>query len=281
MRFFLENLKPVRNAEGGGSGGGEGEAPAIEQQQPNEAVSGYRPEGLSDDLFGKDDKETIDKLHQSLKTHAERESQNAAPEHPDAYREFKLDEAPEALRPHLQALAKDPLFEAVAKVAHDEKLSTGTLQKLTTSLYTQASEMGLLDHVIDVEKERAALLPEAAKNQPKTEQDRQIEARLQANEDWVKLQIQHGLPEAVANHGLLMLMDTAAGNQLIEFFRSKMTGGDRDTPLAGDGSARNGQSQRDQLRERLAAPEMQAGHPKFDLSAYNNLMEDYRKVIGD
>lgn len=305
MRTLLERLQPFRNAEGGGNGGGDPAAAGAQGGAQNPAADGsggggggqtgndggnppaagnpsgpYRPDGLPDTMFGKDDRETIDKLHQALKGYRERDSQRQVPESPDAYRQFKLDEVPEHVRQHLEALSQDPLFDAVTKIAHEEKVPTSTLQKLTAKLYEQAAEMGLLDHVVDVEKERAALLPDTARDLPKAQQDQAIEARLKANEDWIKLQIQHGLPKEVADHGLLMLMDTAAGNKLIEYFRHKMTGGDRDGVLPGE-SGGNGKSQREQLRQRLAAPEMQAGHPQFNQAAYDQLMADYQRLIGD
>ena len=297
MQTLLDKLLPLRNADGGGgAAAGAGDPPPADggsaagdggQADPADGTpppaadpSGpYRPDGLPDTMYGKDDRETIDKLHQVVKGYRDRDGQRQVPESAEAYRAFKLDDAPETVRPHLEALAKDPLFDAVAQIAHEEKVPTATLQRLTTKLYEQAAEMGILDHVVDVDKERTSLLSETARSLPKAEQDRQINARLQANEDWVKLQIQHGLPEDVANHGLLMLMDTAAGNQLIEYFRSRM-GGERDNPLPGDGSG-DGKGQRVKLRERLAAPEMQAGHPKFDRAAYDQLMADYQKIIGD
>lgn len=299
MQTLLDKLLPLRNADdGGGAGAGDGagdQSPADGSGAGDGGQAGqdggnpplaagpsgpYRPDGLPDTMFGKDDRETIDKLHQAVKGYRDRDGQRQVPETAEAYRAFKLDDAPESVRPHLEALANDPLFDAVAQLAHEEKVPTATLQRLTTKLYEQAAEMGILDHVVDTTKERASLLPETARNLPKNEQDRQIDARLQANEDWVKLQIQHGLPEDVASHGLLMLMDTAAGNQLIEYFRSKI-GGDRDNPLPGDGGgAGAGRSQRDQLRARLAAPEMQAGHPAFDRAAYDQLMADYQRIVG-
>lgn len=300
MQTLLERYLPLRAPEDGsgagdggadpGAGGGSsgdpgGQAAGDGGAAPPPADAGapgpYRPEGLPDTMFGENDQQTIDKLHQAVKGYRERDSQRQVPESTDAYREFKLDDLPEAVRPHLEALAKDPLFDAVSQVALDEKVPASTMQKITAKLYEQAAEMGILDHVVDPVKERQALLPETAANLPKAEQDKAIDARLQANEDWIKLQVQNGLPQDVADHGLLMLMDTAQGNQLIEFFMSKMTGGDRAQPLPGEGSGNSRTNQRDQLRARLAAPEMQAGHPRFNQQAYDTLMGDYRRIVGE
>ncbi|WP_032911590.1 hypothetical protein, partial [Mesorhizobium sp. L2C066B000] len=242
------------------------------------ATGPYRPQGLPETMFGKDDRETIDKQHKALEGYRQRDS--AVPDKIEAYNAFEIDKAPEAIRPQLQALAADPLFGAVAKVAMEEKIPVASLHKLTTALYSQAQEAGMLEAAIDPVAERAALLPETAKSLPKAEQDKAIDARMQANEDFVNLMQQHGLPKEVGEHGLLMLMDTAKGNQLIEFFASKMTGGDKAQPFSGAGAAPAGSGARDALKAQLAAPEMNPQHPKFDRAKHDALDEQYKKLIG-
>lgn len=277
----------------GGGGGAPGTAPpgappaAPAGTPPADAPKAYRPEGLADNLYGASDQETIDRMHKALNGYRERDSAKGVPDRPEAYRDFKIDEAPEALRPHLAELAKDPLFDAVAKVAHDEKIPVGTLQKLTTALYAQAAESGILEPPIDPVKERAALLPETAQGLSQAEQDRAIDARLQQNEDFIKLMTQPGadgkakLDAKVGEHALLMLMDTAAGNQFLEFVRGQMTGQDRAQPLPGNGSGKEtAESQRDALRTRAALPENTFGNPKFDRASWDALQEDYRKLAG-
>ncbi|RWI96088.1 MAG: hypothetical protein EOR21_08655 [Mesorhizobium sp.] len=229
-------------------------------------------------MFGKDDRETIDKMHNALNGYRQRDS--AVPSDPGAYNQFQIDQAPETIRPHLQALAQDPLFGAVAKVAMEEKIPVATMHKLTTALYSQAAEAGILEALVDPVAERTALLPDAAKSLPKAQQDAAINARLQANEDFVKLMVQNGLPQEVADHGLLMLMDTAKGNQLLEFFASKVTGGDRAQPFAGGGANAGGKNEREQLRAELAKPEMHPQHPKFDKAAWEALDQKYKQIVG-
>ncbi|MDG4894624.1 hypothetical protein P9272_13685 [Mesorhizobium sp. WSM4976] len=299
MRKILDRYLPVRNAEGGAGGGGGGGAAGGEtaggaggaaadaQGGSNDAAAAaaaaaganqpYRPQGLPDTMFGKDDRETIDKMHNALNGYRQRDS--AVPNDAAAYNAFEIDKAPETIRPHLQALAQDPLFGAVAKVAMEEKIPVATMHKLTTALYAQAAEAGILEALVDPAAERTALLPDAAKSLPKAQQDAAINARLQANEDFVKLMVQNGLPKEVADHGLLMLMDTAKGNQLLEFFASKVTGGDRAQPFAGGGANAGGQNEREQLRAELAKPEMNPQHPKFNKAAFEALDQRYQRLI--
>lgn len=297
MRKILDRYLPVRNAEGGAGGGGGGAAAggdsaggaggaaAGAQGGSNDAAAAaaaagqpYRPQGLPDTMFGKDDRETIDKMHNALNGYRQRDS--AVPSDAAAYNTFEIDKAPETIRPHLQALAQDPLFGAVAKVAMEEKIPVATMHKLTTALYSQAAEAGILEALVDPVAERTALLPDTAKSLPKAQQDAAINARLQANEDFVKLMVQNGLPQEVADHGLLMLMDTAKGNQLLEFFASKVTGGDRAQPFGGAGANNGGQNEREQLRAELAKPEMNPQHPKFNKAAWEALDQKYQKLIG-
>ena len=52
-------------------------------------------------------------------------------------------------------------------------------------------------------------------------------------------------------------------------------------PMAGNGGAPAGNTERDQLREALAAPEMNPQHPKFDKAKYDELDARYQRVIGN
>lgn len=301
MKNLLERYLPLRSPEGGGGGGGDGggAAPGGGAADPGGAAapggaaggeggSGgpaasqpYRPDGLPDTMYGKDDRETIDKVHKALQGYRERDAARVVPDKPDAYRAFDMATVPDALKPHLEGLAQDPLFDAVSKVAMEEKIPVATMQKLTTALYAQAAEAGILEAVVDPVAERTALLPENAKALPKDQQDAAIDARLQANEDFVNLMVTNGLDKDVAEHGLLMLMDTAKGNQLIEFFANKVTGGDRAQPMSGHGNHAGGNDARAALRAQMGAPEMNPQHPAFDRAKYDALDAEYKKLIGD
>jgi hypothetical protein len=250
----------------------------------------YRPEGLADTLFGENDQETIDKLAGALKGYRDRDATKGVPETADAYAKFdpekllgdlKLDVA---VAPHLKELVDDPIMKAIGAFGLERKIPAADLQGVVAVAFAEAQKSGILD-TVDPVKERAALLPEAAKSLPQAQQDAAIEARLQANEDFVKLLGQPGadgkpqLDPKVGEHALLMLMDTAQGNQFIEFFRSQMTGGDRAQPLPGAaGDKGSVASQREALRTRAALPENTFGDPKFNRASWDQLQADYRKL---
>ncbi|WP_181180371.1 hypothetical protein [Mesorhizobium sp. B1-1-7] len=294
MKALLDRYLPLRAPDDGGGGGDPPPAPvapapgAPPPAAPSPAppapgaeppaAGPYRPQGLADTMYGKDDRETIDKLHKAVEGYRQRDS--AVPDKPEAYQTFEIDKAPEAIRPHLQQLAKDPLFAAVSKVAMEEKIPVATMHKLTTALYAQAAEAGILEAPVDIAAERTALLPDSAKSMAKADQDKAIDARMQANEDFVNLMTQQGLPKDVAEHGLLMLMDTAKGNQLLEFFAGKMTGAGAAQPFGGAGAAGGDKSAREALRAEMAAPEMDPQHPKFNRAKYDELDQKYKKLFG-
>lgn len=137
----------------------------------------------------------------------------------------------------------------------------------------------MLEPPVDVAAERQQLLPEGYGSAPKAEQDRAINARLQANEDFMKLQIANGkISQSDSDHVLGMLMDTAAGNRFLELFRS-VTTGDSPQPAAGGG---NGGDDRGKiLKAELATLESKRGTADWSRAEYDRLMAEYQKHYGD
>ncbi|GAA2871903.1 hypothetical protein GGQ99_000967 [Aminobacter niigataensis] len=311
MKNLLERYLPVRNTDGGGGGGGGaaaaaaagGGVPASAGGAGAGAAAGagggsddaaaaaaaaaaagagpYRPNGLPDTMFGKDDRETIDKMHTALNGYRQRDA--SVPDKVEAYNSFDVDKAPEAIKPFIAQLSNDPLYAAAAKVAIEEKIPVGAMQKMTMALYEAGAQAGILEAPLDVAAERAALLPETAKNMSQADQDKAIDARMLANEDFVKLMVSNGkLDQKAADHTLLMLMDSAHGNQFLEAVAKMATGSDRAQPLNGDGGAGGaGQGQREALRAQLAAPEMNPQHPNFDRAKFDALDQQYQRLIGN
>src|SRR5690606_14057973 len=161
------------------------------------------------------------------------------------------------------------------------KVPVGAMQKIVTTLYGEAVKAGVFEGFVDEKAERSQLLPETAKALPADQQDAAINARMQGNEDFVKLlsQGEGGLPKEIGEHALWMLMDTAKGNLFLEFIKGKLTGADRAHPQPGAGAAGGAtETRRAQLRAELAKPEMQPQHPKFDRAAHDALDAEYRKL---
>jgi hypothetical protein len=267
--------QPAAGAPGDGSG-----APDPGGQPPAPAGDIYRPEGLPETMFGANDRETIDKMANTLKGYRDRDANRQVPDKPDAYLAFDLEQMPESVRGQIGELSKDPLFGKVAETALTEGVPVATLHKLTAALYGAGAEAGMFEDYLDVEKERAALLPESAKALPKAQQDQAIDARMKENEDFIKLMVTNGqLAAEAGEHALLMLMDTANGNQFIEWVKGKVDGGA--APLIGGKPGSGGQDTREGLKAELAKPEMQPGHHLYNQKARQDLQERYQKMIGD
>lgn len=280
---------PAAGPSGGGDpaqpgGGNPPAAPgAGDPPAPPAAGQPYRPDGLPDTMYGATDRETMDKMANALKGY--RQNDATVGKDADAYKTFDFDKLDASLRPHMEGLAKDPIMDAAAKYALDNKMPVPLVQGLIATVYGEAAKAGVFEGFVDVKAERAALLPENAKDMPPAQQEAAIEARLQANEDWVKLitkseQNPNGMEKNVADHLLLMLMDKAEGNQALEFFRGRMTGAGAPQPVAGGGGPGAGALTADGLRARQALPQNNPG-PQFDQKSYDQLQADYRKLHGE
>jgi hypothetical protein len=250
------------------------------------------PEGLDAALAGKSDQETIDNLFKVNKGYRDRDAARVVPATAEAYgtidadrlvTDLKLDAA---VKPHLAGLDKDPIMTAVGKFALERKIPAADVQGIVAVAYAEAQKAGVLEPPVDAAAERALLIPESAKALPKAQQDAAIEARLEHNVDFNKLLSAPGadgkpqLPADVADHALLMLMDTAKGNQFIEFISGKLQGGDKSQPLNAGGHQAGGVTA-ESLRARRALPENTAGDPKFNKASYDQLDADYKKFYGE
>jgi len=74
-------------------------------------------------------------------------------------------------------------------------------------------------------------------------------------------------------------MDTANGNQFIEWVKGKIDAGA--APLMNGNPGSSGQDTREALKAELAKPEMQPGHHLYDQKARMALQEKYQKLVGD
>lgn len=315
MKTLLEKyLRPVSAPEGGGGGGDGGASGAANSgaapgaggaggqgggaapggtSTGGEPPAPYRPEGLADEWSGASDKETIDKLFGVAKGYRDRDGARGVPEKPDAYHTFDVDKLvadkaiDPSMKPHIEALAKDPIMGAVSAYAFEHKVPVPVMQGIIAKAFSEAQKAGIMEPMLDEKAERAALVPDAAKGKPQAEQDQAVDARLKANEDWVKLMMAPGadgkasLPKEVGENALLMLMDTAQGNQFLEWVRAKVEGGGTGPSAAGQGGAQSGDASREQLRADMKALDAKRGTPDWTPQKHEALMERYRKAFPD
>lgn len=126
------------------AGTGADDAPAAgdgDNAKKPAAGSPYRPEGLPDHLYGKDDKETIDKLNGVVAGIRKDLAKKGVPETPDKY-DIKLDDdiAKKVLRPGKDG--KDPMLEKFKPIFHKRGVSNEAATEMVTELYKAVVEMG-------------------------------------------------------------------------------------------------------------------------------------------
>lgn len=296
--------------DGGGGGGGQGGSNAGQPYIPEglsddmrgandretidrlfgavkgfQAPEPYVPEGLPDDWKGKDHKETIDKLFGVAKGYRDRDASKDVPEKPEGYltaegideKAFKLDDK---FKPHFDFFAKDPGMVAAAKVAKEAGVSRPVFLKAMQEAMGALSEAGMLEPMVDEVAERAALLPDTHKTLPKDQQDAAIEARMTANEDFIKLMVANrGLDKDVAEYVQLMTFDSAKGHQFYEWLRGQIQGGSSGPGAHGNGNG-GGADTAEGLKAEMQLPRNTPGHPEYDAKSYAEFDARYKKFHG-
>ncbi len=303
MRNLLERHMPVYAPDEGGTGGnppaGDAAPPAaaagVEAAPPPAgqpaagAGSPYRPEGLPDTMFGKDDRETIDKLKASVDGYRQRDSGRGVPEAVDAYQALDLAAVPDDLKGFMGAVAKDPQFAEVSQIAFKHKVPVAALQEMTQAYFKAGIASGMMENPVDMAKELADLTPESAKALAPAEQAAAREARMNKNSDWLDLAVKNGLDaggqpvagglsKEVAEHAKMMLMDTAKGHQFVEWAMSKITGMDGAQPLGGAGGAVNTENARAGMREQMTKNDANPNAPGYAERAAA-LISEYKKMF--
>lgn len=294
-----------RNAEGaspgasaGGDGGGApggGSSPAAGATPPapgaapapggagNDAPAGPSyPEWLPENLRGKDAGEALDKAWNALHGYRQKESARDIPADAKGYlsteglKDFAIEEA---FKPHFEQLGTDPVFEPMAAKAKELGIGRAEFLSLWQTGMKSMSEGGMLEPMLDPAAERAALLPEAAKNLPKAQQDQAIDARMKENYDFLDLMaVNGGLDKGAREYAELMLGDSAKGHAFFEWMRGRMQGGGAQPGAHGAGGA--GGDTAASLKAEMSKPELTPGHPSFDKAKYDDLDARYKKLHG-
>lgn len=260
-------------------------APAAGADPSPAAGSFYRPEGLPDHLVGKDGNETMDKLYGALKGYRERDAQAGVPEKAEAYGQFS-GEIPETIKPHLETLKADPLFGRVADKALALRVPVSAYQGLVQEFLSVSSEMGLMEPIVNVEAERAALLPETAKHLTAAEQKTAIEKRMGDNFAYLDAMVERGadkggLSKDDAEFAKAMLGDSAKGHRFFEFVRAATGGAAGGGPaMQVPGGGNGAPDPRAELARRAELPENTFGNPKFNRASYEQLEADYKRLLG-
>ncbi len=301
MRNLLEKYLYSYPRDGAGTGGGgaggappaggagnppagaPGGSPASETPPAGGAAPGgelYFPEGFPDQMRGKDGKETLDNAWTALKGYRDRDATRDVPADPAGYltldglKDFSLDET---MKPHFEALKQDKSALAMFEKAKEHGLDRRATLDIWQAGMKALADGGMLEPMLDPAAERAALLPDAAKTLPKTEQDAAIDRRMQENYDFLDLMSQNrGLSKEARDYAEMMLGDSAKGHGFFEWMRGQLQGGEGGGPGA-HGSGQGGGDTAASLKAEMGKPELTAGHPMFDREAYKAFDERYKR----
>ena len=235
-------------------------------------------------MLGKSDSETIDNMKKALDGYRARDADQKIPEDAKAYAEFSGD-IPEAIKPHIEKLTGDPLYDRVATAAAKLKLSVPQYQGLVVEMMSASAEMGILEPPINEAAEKAALVPESAKHLPEAEQRAARERRMTENFSYIDQMValgkdKNGLSKEAGDYAKAMLGDTARGHEFIEFLRGQGAGGHKGPAMDLNGGAGQADPKAD-LARRAGLPENTPGNRLYDPASAKQLQADYKKVYGE
>jgi hypothetical protein len=235
-------------------------------------------------MLGKTDQETIDNLKKAVDGYRLRDAEAGVPSDPKAYGEFGTD-IPDTIKPHLDEMMQDDLWNRVTAKASELKVSKSQYQGLVMEMMSASAEMGILEPPVDHEAEKALLVPEAAKRLPATEQKAARERRMTENFAFVDTMVKSdqnpaGVSKEAAEYAKAMLGDTARGHEFIEAMRA-MAGGKPGGPAMNLDGAVAPADPKEDISRRAALPENTWGHAAFDQASYDRLVADRRRFFGD
>lgn len=253
----------------------------------------YKPEGLAEQYVGANNNETIDKLKAAVEGYRNRDAQNHVPDTTEAYGQF-TGELPDAIKPHIETLAGDPLFARVSDKALALKVSVPVYQALVQEFVSVSHEMGMMEPIVDEKAERAALVPDTAKHLAEAEQKTAVDKRMNDNFAFMDVLVMRGIDPVTkqfnpALGGLqkddvdfakAMLGDSAKGHRVMEWMRNSAGGGSGGGPAMQHGTTTPPDAKA-ALRERSALPQNTVGHKDFDRASWDQLQADYKKVHGN
>jgi hypothetical protein len=285
MIRFLERITRDAATEGGAgaTSDGGGATPADAGAQPNagagspgagqaeqpQAGPAFRPDGLPDHLYGATEKETIEKL---WKAHAgAREfigKFGEVPKDPTGYAFEPVD----AIKPYVENLDKDPLFEKIRASAHKSGVPAKVFNSFLNDVMAEMVAGDMVQPPFNPEKERAALAPDVADPAERAKAaDRIVRENVALLDAW-KAQ---GLPEAV-HTGLTSNLDYAWANQLVRY----MAGLKNETPPA-LGGENGGALTKAALDARVADARNTVGNPKYDPAFAAETTRQFKAFYGD
>lgn len=259
-----------QQTDGQSSAGGSlaGEKGGQSQGQQQGGAAPYRPEGLPDHLFGKDEKDTIDRLLGAYKgARGSLGERGALPDKPDGYRL----EASEKLKPYVENFDKDPVFAATREIFHKAGITDKQFNAVVGPWLEKLIDGGLVDAPVDVQAQLMSLAPASAATLDDAGKKAEATKRINANLAWVdtaKLQGtfptvddgRGGKASPVADFFAAALASDPRAHAAIEWLRG---GSEQTRPAMPGGQAPAGVTQ-EGLAARINDPRNDPRSQKFD-----------------
>lgn len=220
--------------------------------------SAYRPDGLPDHLYGKDDRDTVDKLFKAFDGYRRTEAERGrVPDSPDGYK-FTPDEA---VKPFAANLDNDEFFKGVRGDAHEAGVTDKGFNTFVNKVMKRLVDAGAMEKPVDFAAELQQLVPDDAKTLDEPGQKAAVSRRIQANIAWLDgAKAQGAIPTDVADELMRRHADTAIGQRTIEWLRAQ---GSKLTPALG-GSGGGAAVSEAEVDARIADPRNDSQNIKFD-----------------
>lgn len=275
--FFLA---PDGAGGGGGAGGaGAGGAGGDGQGGAGGAggAGGYRPQGLTDDFFGGDDKGTIDKLWGGLQQEKGRvegfrrdlAERGVVPEKLEAYAFNLSDKA----KPVIQIGDDDKLLHATRELAQKHKMPDKMYSGFMSELFDKIADLGIIEKPVDPND----IYKELGKG--KGNDAEQVTAgtqRLNQAQTYINaFSEKDGFTQPMKDE-LSLLTTSAAGVQVIEKIMSM--GIKPSTSTGGGDSGAGGAITKETLQQRQADPRNDRNSAKYDPAFAEETKNQYKKM---
>lgn len=261
--------KGGQQASQSGQQGGTQQQQAKGGQQSQQAAQPYKPDGLADHLFGKDDRGTIDNLMKENKgfRDAQAKGRPNVPDKPDAYA-FNWSDKVKGVGGVDQ---NDKVLGEFRRIAHEHGYTQAQVDAIP-KIFDYMVDQGLIEKPLDTAELLRGLAPEGFRGSP-DELERRGGARLLTAETWInQLTPQQGFDDGMKTE-MRLLTTSKSGIQVIE---TLMKAGINPSVSAG-GEKAAGISKQD-LDARVADPRNSTFAPEYNEAFAQETRELFKKM---
>jgi len=237
----------------------------------------YKPEGMPDDLVGKTNQETIDKLFSINRGFREAQSKNGAvPKDADGYGAIAL---PEAVAAKIGDLSNDPAMKIVQKVAHEVGMTDKAYGAFLPKVIEAFDKAGLITDASEFDPKKQFELLAADHKDVTDPREREVVVGKRVTNAKASLDglLAKGAIDKTDHENLMALLPVATSFRTLEKTIKALSGGDGGVPLPGDGAGSGAGLSESEIDQRMLDPRYDTGHPKYDANFRRETDEMLRK----